>query len=102
MASVARPFGALSYEVTLCRSLLQNRGDPAVTMFVAAPDEAIVCDPVVLRLLHGLTELEAGVAICVAKAMPIPAIAAELDLSLQTARWYVQGVLHFVASGGRA
>jgi DNA-binding CsgD family transcriptional regulator len=89
---LSRPSGALSYEVTLCRSIAQNRDDPRVTMFVAAPDETVVCDPVVLRRLHSLTELEAGVAVSVAKAMPIPAIAAELDLSIQTARWYVQHV----------
>ena len=89
---LARPSGAAAYEVALVASPDGRQDGPAVAMFAAAPDEPVVCCRDALQRLHGLTVLEADVAECVVKSMPIPELAQTLDLSLQTARWYVQQV----------
>jgi DNA-binding CsgD family transcriptional regulator len=89
---LSRPSGAHAYELALCRPPAQSPGQPAVTMFIATPDESLVCDVAALRALYGLTHLEALVAESVASAKETHEIAASLDLSVQTTRWYVQQV----------
>jgi DNA-binding CsgD family transcriptional regulator len=89
---LSRPSGAAPYEVILCRAAVSPVAGAAVMMFVAAPEDSIACDRVALRRLYRLTDLEASVAECVGKGMPMSAIAAALNLSLQTTRWYVRQV----------
>ena len=89
---VIRPSGAPSYELALYRLPHAAEHGPAVAMMIAAADDPIACDAAALRRLHGLTDLEGSVAECLARAMHVQEIAATLDLSTQTARWYVQQV----------
>jgi DNA-binding CsgD family transcriptional regulator len=88
---LTRPSGARPYEVALCRLDLRA-GGAAVMMFVAEPDRPILLDPTALRRLHGLTELEVRIAECVVGGLAVPEIAARLNLTPQTTRWYVQQV----------
>jgi DNA-binding CsgD family transcriptional regulator len=61
-------------------------------MFVAAPDTPIVLDPMALRRLHGLTDLEVRIAECVVRGLRVQDMASSLNLTPQTTRWYVQQV----------
>jgi DNA-binding CsgD family transcriptional regulator len=89
---VSRPSGARPYEVALCRLRVADGSDARVAMFVAAPDTPVGVELTALRKLHGLTDLEAHVAECFVRGLPVQNIGETLGLSLQTARWYVQQV----------
>jgi DNA-binding CsgD family transcriptional regulator len=88
---LSRPSGARPYEVAVCR-VEHGGGEALAMMFVAAPDTPIVLDPMALRRLHGLTDLEVRIAECVVRGLPVQDMASSLNLTPQTTRWYVQQV----------
>jgi DNA-binding CsgD family transcriptional regulator len=88
---LSRPSGARPYEVAVCR-VEHGSGEAMAMMFVAAPDTPIVLDPIALRRLHGLTDLEVRIAECVVRGLHVQDMASSLNLTPQTTRWYVQQV----------
>ena len=88
---LSRPSGARPYEVAVCR-VEHGGGEALAMMFVAAPDTPIVLDPIALRRLHGLTDLEVRIAECVVRGLHVQDMASSLNLTPQTTRWYVQQV----------
>jgi DNA-binding CsgD family transcriptional regulator len=88
---LSRPSGLRDYEVTV--AALEPTSREASTrravLWVRVP-EALAVDADALRQLHGLTALEARVCARLVDGRQAAEIASELDLSVQTARWYIR------------
>jgi DNA-binding CsgD family transcriptional regulator len=89
---VTRSSGARAYEVSVCPVPALNGSELRVILFVTDPEASISLDAAALRTLHGLTELESRVAVCLAQGMHVRQLATALGLSHETARWYGQQV----------
>jgi DNA-binding CsgD family transcriptional regulator len=89
---VTRSSGARAYEVSVCPVPTPDGSELRVILFVTDPEASISLDATALRTLHGLTELESRVAVCLAQGMHVRQLATALGLSHETARWYGQQV----------
>jgi DNA-binding CsgD family transcriptional regulator/PAS domain-containing protein len=87
-----RPSGARAYELSVYAVPAVNGSELRVIVLVTDPEASMSLDPTALRTLHGLTELESRVAVCLAQGMHVRQLAASLGLSHETARWYGQQV----------
>lgn len=66
--------------------------EPHVLILVVDPDRALPLSAEQLRQLYGFTPAEAQVAIAAVRGRGLPAIAAELDIALTTAKTHLQRV----------
>ncbi len=95
---IPRPSGRRPLQVVVTPLASQNEyaGHSAravVAVFIADPEHAITQSEGVLRRLYHLTPMEARVAIAVAEGHKVEQIAALLQLTRNTVRWYVKQAL---------
>jgi DNA-binding CsgD family transcriptional regulator len=89
---VTRPSGARAYELLVYPVPAPAESDLRVIVLVTDAEAAMSLDPMALRTLYGLTDLESRVAVCLVQGMNVRQLAATLGLSHETARWYGQQV----------
>ena len=102
-----RRSGGRALQVWMAPAADQSQLNPvrlprAVLVFVSDPDRTPLPRAEVLQTLFGLTAMEAKVAVQLSAAMSTNEIAAELQLTRETCRWYVKQVLGKLACRGRS